>query len=1248
MPSADEAATRATGSDRGFATFTLIWLGQVVSTLGSGMTAFALGVEIFQNTGSVTRYALIALAVGLPNLIFGPIVGVLADRYDRRAILLLANVGSALATLALVWLIQTGRTEQWQVYVAIAIGASFMAFIFPTFAAATTLLVDKRHFGRASGMNQMGNAVAQIAAPLAGGFLVGPIGLSGVIGINVATFVFAFATLLFVKLATPPRSADGGDEDAPLMRQMATGWRFIRARGGLLGLLGLFAALNFGVGMVQVLITPMVLAFATPVTLGIVLSIASSGMLVGGIVMSVWGGSARRMPTILYTALGQGLLLLASGLQPSATLITSVAFFFLLLFPILIGASQALWLAKVPPDLQGRVFATRRMIAFSTLPLAQILAGPLADGVFEPLMAPGGALAGSVGQVIGVGPGRGIALLLMLLGVLITLIALIGMRTPALRDLEDNVPDAVESELSDTADANRATPAAVTLPMAARGALAAVMLAVGAASLLSLAPPSPRGLDAPDSQVSAARAMRDVETLAAAPRPIGSPAHASARAYLVERLRALGLEVEVQEATSVADGIATDDWRLVQVAKVRNVVARRRAGGDAAPGGAVLLVAHYDTVPESPGASDNAAAIAAVLEAMRALDAESAAASPTDRNAVDRDVIVLFSDAEETGLHGARAFLAHHRWSDDVGMVINFDARGHGGPVYMFQTGESSGAAVRALAASGTRAFANSLMGEIYRHLPNDTDFSVFLEAGDAGLNLAFIDGLTHYHSVRDRPEDLDLASLQHHGELARGLVDALDAIVLDRASRDRAYFNVGGTLVHYPRWFAIATGFGGVLLLAWILLRAIRTGRLKVFELWQGFLAIFGQWVAVPIAATLVWFVVRDVAGVPVHLGGTDGAGRFMLAFAAVAVAAFFGTLAFWRRIVSTLHLTAGALMWWALLVLLTTEFWLPATSNGLFVWPLLGATLGFAWALDPTRVADSPWRTFAVLTLAALPALLIFMPFIATAYIGLQGLMQLGGVALALVVLITGLLLLQFEALSPRTPARLGMVAAVAAVALLAWALRQTQGMPSSSVIHVWNDESRQGRFVSFDQQTRPWTREIGLVDGVRSTIDDIFPLIRRPLLSAPAPSRPPSPAADWRVEISTTPVGDGEVEAVVRLHNPPRGRVRALWFEPARTVTEVALDGETIDLASGDDAGTKRPILQQLPLDGALTEVVVRFRPDRPLALHSVVQIDGLPRDDGLPPRPADLLPQPLFTLVRTDVSLIKQRQRIEASP
>lgn len=433
--------------NRGLRTFLVIWAGQTVSLLGSGLTNFALGVWVYQQTGSVTRFAMVGFFVAAPALVVSPFAGALVDRWDRRRTLIASDTAAALSSLVLFVLLSSDALALWHIYLMTGVAAVANAFQWPAFTASTTLLVPSKHYARAAGMTQMGFALAQIVGPMLGGMLLVTIGLKWVILTDFATFLVGAATLILVRIPQPPEAEEDPEEGPPagrtLLSEVSYGWRYIRRRHGLLGLLALFAIVNFAFGMLQALLPPLVLSFTTAPVLGTILSVAGVGMLAGTVTMSVWGGPERRVRAIFAAILMQGLILLLGGFRPNVWLIGAAAFAFLFGTPIVLGCSQAIWQSKVAPALQGRVFSIRRMVGLSSIPLAYAVAGPLADRIFEPAMAPDGALASTVGRVLGTGEGRGVALLFVLLALMILVSLAIAFSYRRLRDVEVELPDAV-------------------------------------------------------------------------------------------------------------------------------------------------------------------------------------------------------------------------------------------------------------------------------------------------------------------------------------------------------------------------------------------------------------------------------------------------------------------------------------------------------------------------------------------------------------------------------------------------------------------------------------------------------------------------------------------------------------------------------------------------------------------------------------------------------------------------------------
>lgn len=440
---------------RSMRTFLIIWVGQLFSLTGSQLTGFALGVWVYQQTDSVTQFTLISLFAVLPNLLISPLAGPLVDRWDRRRTMILSDVGSGLSTLTMAGLLFSGQLEVWHIYIAAGVSSLFSAFQAPAYMASISLLVPPSQLGRANGMVQMAHGLAQLIAPAIAGFLVVSIGLQGVMLVDAATLLLAISSLLLVRIPRPAISAESAAVQGSLLEEARYGWRYLTARPGLLGLMLFFAITYFFIDMVGVLVTPLVLSFTSATVLGVVMSIGGLGMLAGSLVMSSWGGPRRRIYAVLGFAGLMGLAIIVGGLRPSVPLFMGAAFLAFFTIPIFQGASQTILQRKVDPSVQGRIFALQGMISGGLVPLAYLSAGPLADRLFEPLLAAGGPLGGSLGLIIGVGPGRGMGLLFIVMGSLTLLTALGGWLHPRLRRVELELPDVLgeagESTVTSTA-----------------------------------------------------------------------------------------------------------------------------------------------------------------------------------------------------------------------------------------------------------------------------------------------------------------------------------------------------------------------------------------------------------------------------------------------------------------------------------------------------------------------------------------------------------------------------------------------------------------------------------------------------------------------------------------------------------------------------------------------------------------------------------------------------------------------------
>jgi MFS family permease len=424
--------------------FFLLWLGQIISVLASFMTNFALTIWAFEETGQATALALVQVAFITPFLIISPIAGVMVDRYNRKLMMMLSDLGAGAATILLLVLHSLGVLEVWHLYIAAAINGTFNAFQWPAYSAAISLMVPKEQYGRANGMMSLVEMGPGVIAPLMAGALLPLIGFGGILWIDVLTFTLAIGALLIIYVPQPKATEEGRAAAGGILSEAVYGFRYIFARPSLLGLQLVFFFANFFAGIGYTLIAPMVLArtMNNELIFGSVQSIGAVGGIIGGVLMSTWGGFKKRVHGVLAGWIVSGVVGLSLFGWGQTLLVWSIAVFIgTLVGPIINGSNQAIWQAKVAPDLQGRVFSTRRLIAWLASPITPLIAGPLADFVLEPAMTEGGPLAGTFGPLVGTGPGAGMALIVIFSGLLATTVGALGYLFPAIRNAEALLPD---------------------------------------------------------------------------------------------------------------------------------------------------------------------------------------------------------------------------------------------------------------------------------------------------------------------------------------------------------------------------------------------------------------------------------------------------------------------------------------------------------------------------------------------------------------------------------------------------------------------------------------------------------------------------------------------------------------------------------------------------------------------------------------------------------------------------------------
>ena len=754
---------------------------------------------------------------------------------------------------------------------------------------------------------------------------------------------------------------------------------------------------------------------------------------------------------------------------------------------------------------------------------------------------------------------------------------------------------------------------------------AGVSLGFAAAGLPAL----PHGVEPRATGVfSAARAMEQLQVIAATPHPVGTVAHDRVRDYLVDRLRALGCgDVHVQSATgfnTLAGPIA---------ATIANVVCRERG---TRPGNALLLTAHYDAVPRAPGAGDDGAGVATILETLRDL-----AGSPPLAN----DLIVVLSDAEEEGLLGAEAFVDLHPWARDVRLVLNFDNRGDAGPVFMFQTSPGNARLIEALAANVGDARANSLTGEIYRHLPSDTDLSIWLHSrfSVAALNFADVGGYTRYHTPMDDARSLDPRVLQHSGEYALGLTRAFGNQDLAAAhAHDDVYFNaplIG--LIHYSESFAVPLGALGVLLAIVLLAVGARSGGLSWRGVGRGFLVLAGALFLPAIGALAAWRIVTALhpGYAEILQGDPYNSTWYLLSCAGFTVAVVTGLQRQAARRTSWFELSVAPIAVWALLGVIIA-FALPGASY-LFIWPLVGAVAGAA-LLMRTHRPSRELLVSGVVALLAVPTLALWPSLVRSLEVALTA--SLLPFCAALMGLMLSLLVVPLARVGA-----LGRGVTLAALATGIGALvvaEATSGFTAArkrpdSLVYLVDADSSQAWWASFDAGTDEWTSLAIGRHPARAGFDRFH--VARPGRSwlaagAVAGTRPLAP------DLVSDPVSGGRQ---IRLHIPRSGpgESMALFVEGSAVATDLTINGRALrngdqDRYSaayhqGDDGAVIRYF--GVPDDGV--DLQFTLRTATPVSLRLVRSIDGLPAlaTGPLPPRPARLMSKPF---IPTDATIYEQ--------
>ncbi len=715
------------------------------------------------------------------------------------------------------------------------------------------------------------------------------------------------------------------------------------------------------------------------------------------------------------------------------------------------------------------------------------------------------------------------------------------------------------------------------------------------------------------------RAFDHLEIIAEEPHPTGSSrSRQVVEPYLLRQLSTLGFETEIQSTTAVRQRAGR-----THVVRVRNILGRR-------PGtlstDSVLLLAHHDSVQLAPGAGDDGAGVAAILEALRALQ----------ESALRNDLIVLFSDGEELGLMGARAFAEQHPWADDVRVVLNFEGRGSAGASLLFETSPQNGRLIAEFSRGAAFPVGNSLSYEVYKRMPNDTDFSVFKERGFVGLNFAFIEGFSRYHSPRDEVQKLDPGSLDHHGAYVLSLSRHFGNLDLggDLSGPDAVYFNLFGVFFHYSRaWVIPLTALATVLALA-VILAGVRSGQVRWSGAWRAAAILALAALAFPVAA---WALLRAVQWARLDywetlFGMIYNGPLYLSAFLVLGVAAFSGLLALAKR-PSALEGHSCAIVVWILFAWICASA-LPGGSF-LALWPVLTASLtsGVLLLGRPRSRLHGFIRTGALILSPAVPFGLMLPVMVLTMHAFSAGIIPV------LIFIWTGILALLIPVLArldwfggKAFPVATGL----AGIALLVWAIASSSfGVDQprwDSLFYAADSDRDEGYWLSLDQRTDEWTRN-ALGDSPEKAEFSRFIGFSRPLSYAAGPRWKSEPGS---VQLVSENIAEGR-RTIVLLFQPGEG---------ARDVrVRVASDGGIGFVRVEDDSGVhgvSEPWEDVLPSEWTVTYHAIdpqgfSFHIDLaagvPASFEVVERHDGLPDDPSirLPPRPPNIIASKLAQAV-----------------
>ncbi len=759
------------------------------------------------------------------------------------------------------------------------------------------------------------------------------------------------------------------------------------------------------------------------------------------------------------------------------------------------------------------------------------------------------------------------------------------------------------------------------------------LIVVAASAIYNLQPPGVVPATAPDSVFSADRAMGYIRHIAAAPHPIGTPAEAKVREYIVGQLRAMGIRPTLDSTT------VTGMFHGIHYAAfVVNIVARLPGTANSK---AVVLMAHYDSVPTGPGASDDGSGVATILETLHALKS-----SPPLRN----DVIAIFTDGEEEGMLGSQAIAENESLVKKIGIVLNFEARGNSGPVLMFETSENNGTLIQDLAQNVPDAVATSVAYDLYKRSPNNTDFTRLKTKGIAGYNFAFIGDADRYHSELDNYANVDPRSLQHDGAYALALTRYYgDRILPPAAEVNDVYFNfLWPHFVYYP--VSLVTPLTAATLIIFLLM--IYAGiRNEVIKLGKSIVGIFLLGIPLAVFCTGTFFLWEFLQGyfpeasrfIYGYFYNTGFVLSGIIVFAAAATATWYVYL---RKFFRSSEMATGALVWWLIFLILSARY--APEASYVAEWPLLLSSLALLLFFVVKKADFRSPLIFGVLLICAIPGVYLATQLSHLLY--LNGLLpEMAAVVVGLSILTIGTLLPHLAIITSPNKWILPAVLFLIGLALFSDGFFthdfNVKHPEPDSMVYAVDLDNTSAYWMSFDDRSDEWTRlfikDTADIEDMHGTeAADFFPGTGQPLVVANASVVDMS--AD-SIAVESDSSGGGYSHLRLLIPSPSNGYLIKLYANMLTRIISPDVNGRPVPSVAVESHENAKWILYCFGRPRSDWKLSLNIPHPDTLRLTEISVAPGLPSPGGLslPPRPGSLMPRPF---VETDVSLVKKTYRI----